>query len=382
MAVTINADSSSDDDSEDTDDSDEVIFTDWKNIDTAEHQTKVKAFLKKISSAGKDAREMRPFLKSKSLRIGDMPNPWGIRVSGQVNSYDNPRQTFHRNDLGEAANPFIPAKDVLDPTHHPLHPIATSHGYEFSHTTRDGFHIWNNGNHLISAPFNDTKWATKTNAAASHTNLFFYKEQPTTARWRGSMAKIKIKGVKAYVSKGKTFAYHRKTGTRLLNPFGTAAFFAELAAIEASMKTSKVIPKPGTWGGLVVKYKEHRLPQLARRTQADYHKILDWLSVLNDMPLPKWNRGFAIQLRDKAFQQHGRRFANYVIAVGQGVFTWGLERNYIHEHPIKDIKANHSSQADVACQSSLVTRGMERSHLRSTETFAGTDSSLWGSWLA
>jgi hypothetical protein len=65
----------------------------------------------------------------------------------------------------------------------------------------------------------------------------------------------------------------------------------------------------------------------------------DWFSVLDDMPLPKWNRGFAIQMRDKAFQQHGRRFANYVIAVGQAVFTWGLERSYIHEHPIKDIEA-------------------------------------------
>jgi integrase len=153
------------------------------------------------------------------------------------------------------------------------------------------------------------------------------------------MAKIKIKGVKAYVSKGKVYAYHRKTGTLLRSVFGTAEFFAELAAIEASMKTGKVAPKPGTWGALVIKYKEHRLPQLARRTQTDYHKILDWFSVLDDMPLPNWNRGFAIQLRDKAFKQHGRRFANYVIAVGQAVFTWGLERNYVHEHPLKDIKA-------------------------------------------
>src|SRR5690348_3045940 len=148
------------------------------------------------------------------------------------------------------------------------------------------------------------------------------------------MARIKIKGVKAYVSNGKPYAYHRKTGTPLLKPFGTAEFFAELAAIEASMKARKVAPNPGTWGTLVVKYKEHRLPQLARRTQADYNKILDWFSALDDMPLPKWNRGFAIQLRDKAFKQHGRRFANYVIAVGQAVFTWGLERSYVQEHPI------------------------------------------------
>jgi integrase len=153
------------------------------------------------------------------------------------------------------------------------------------------------------------------------------------------MALIKIKGVKAYVSNGKTYAYHRKTATPLLKPFGSPEFLAELAAIEANIKAHKTTPSPGTWGALVLKYKEHRLPQLARRTQADYHKVLDWLSALDDMPLSKWNRGFAVEMRDKAFKQRGRRFANYVISVAQAVFTWGLERNYIHEHPIKDIKA-------------------------------------------
>jgi integrase len=153
------------------------------------------------------------------------------------------------------------------------------------------------------------------------------------------MALIKIKGVKAYVSNGKTYAYHRKTGTPLLKPFGSTEFLAELATLEANFKARKTTPSPGTWGALVLKYKEHRLPQLARRTQVDYHKVLDWLSALHDMPLSRWNRGFAFEMRDKAFKQRGRRFANYVISVAQAVFTWGLERNYIHEHPIKDIKA-------------------------------------------
>src|SRR5271165_2071162 len=107
------------------------------------------------------------------------------------------------------------------------------------------------------------------------------------------MALIKIKGVKAYVSNGKTYAYHRKTGTPLLKPFGSTEFLAELAVIEAGVKAPKATPSPGTWRALVLKYKEHRLPQLARRTQADYHKVLDWLSALDDMPLLRWNRGFA-----------------------------------------------------------------------------------------
>jgi hypothetical protein len=60
------------------------------------------------------------------------------------------------------------------------------------------------------------------------------------------MARIKIKGVKAYVSNGKPYACHRKTGTPLRSPFGTAEFLAELAAIEASMKARKVTPNPGS----------------------------------------------------------------------------------------------------------------------------------------
>jgi integrase len=154
------------------------------------------------------------------------------------------------------------------------------------------------------------------------------------------MAHVKIKGVKAYVSSGKTYAYHRKTGTPLKKPYGSAEFLVELAAVDAKyLGRAECAPTTGTWGGLVVRYKEHRLPQLARRTQSDYQKVLDWLSALDAMPLPEWSRGFAIKLRDKAFTQRGRRFANYVISVVQAVFTWGLERDYVVEHPVQSVKS-------------------------------------------
>jgi integrase len=156
------------------------------------------------------------------------------------------------------------------------------------------------------------------------------------------MATMQIKGVKAYVSNGKTYAYHRKTGKPLQSAYGSADFLAELAEIERAYKTGKKSEtdvKPGTWGALVIKYKADRLAQLARRTQSDYHKVLDWLSPLGTMPLSEWSRGFAIQTRDKAFKQHGRRFANYVIAVIQAVLSWSLEREYISEHPVQSVKA-------------------------------------------
>jgi hypothetical protein len=144
------------------------------------------------------------------------------------------------------------------------------------------------------------------------------------------MTKVPIKGIKVYWSGGKRYAYHRPTKTPLKAPYGTPQFFAELAEVERKYQESrgqKATANPGTWGALVVQYKEHRLTQLARRTQADYHKLLDWLSALDGMPLSDWSRGFAIKLRDKAFKLHGRRFANYVISVVQAVFSWGLERD-------------------------------------------------------
>lgn len=52
------------------------------------------------------------------------------------------------------------------------------------------------------------------------------------------MPHVKIRGVKAYVSKGQAYAYHRATGTRLKSLYGSPAFFAELKAIEDKQKAT------------------------------------------------------------------------------------------------------------------------------------------------
>jgi hypothetical protein len=130
MAVTANADSSSDEESDDTDDSDDVVFNtdDWKDMDTAGHQAKVRAFLKEISFVGKDAREMQPVLKSKSLLLQIRRTPPDIRVAGEVAPYvgigynagafigelnrlaeENPRQVC--TVLGRVLETYIPSDD-------------------------------------------------------------------------------------------------------------------------------------------------------------------------------------------------------------------------------------------------------------------------------
>jgi len=46
------------------------------------------------------------------------------------------------------------------------------------------------------------------------------------------MTVVRVKGLKRYRVKGRWYAYHRKSGTRLKSEFGTAQFIAELASLE------------------------------------------------------------------------------------------------------------------------------------------------------
>jgi integrase len=58
---------------------------------------------------------------------------------------------------------------------------------------------------------------------------------------------------------------------------------------------------------------------------------------LDGMDVALMTRGFVLKLRDKAFKQHRRKFANYVVAVIQSVINWALDR-YIPNHDIRNIK--------------------------------------------
>jgi integrase len=45
-----------------------------------------------------------------------------------------------------------------------------------------------------------------------------------------------------------------------------------------------------------------------------------------------------VRIRDKASEQHGRRFANYTKAVLSIIFAWGVERGYLQSNPAANIK--------------------------------------------
>lgn len=151
------------------------------------------------------------------------------------------------------------------------------------------------------------------------------------------MTIMRIKGIKRYRSKGRWFTYHRKTGTRLVSEFGTGAFFAELAALEG--KASDISPVVGTLGGLFAAYRASaRFLDLAQATQRGYIRMINLIRTLHDMPCVKLTSQFVARLRDRIAVKHGRRQANYVMAVISVACEFGLEQGLIDRNPVKGVR--------------------------------------------
>ena len=157
---------------------------------------------------------------------------------------------------------------------------------------------------------------------------------------------VRIRGVKRVRSKGRTYYYHRATGTRITAPPHSAAFVAEVHRLDETAATGvqktlaarkKEGPgapyRTGTWGALVAAYRTSpEFSRLAPRTKSDYGKVLDYLAALDDMPLVQLTSATCLKIRDRAFAQHKRRFGNYVVHMLSVVLGWGRPRGYVIEN--------------------------------------------------
>lgn len=151
------------------------------------------------------------------------------------------------------------------------------------------------------------------------------------------MAHVRVKGVKLYRSKGRWYAYHRKTGVRLQAAVGTGEFFAELAALERKVKGEMTLP--GTLGLLFSSYRNSpAYKDLAPSTQQGYGRIINVLAPLRDMPLIELTSPFVASLRDRISEQRGRRQANYVMAVISVACQHGKEHGFISDNPVRGVK--------------------------------------------
>ncbi|WP_338692483.1 tyrosine-type recombinase/integrase [Bradyrhizobium sp. 26S5] len=151
------------------------------------------------------------------------------------------------------------------------------------------------------------------------------------------MTVIRVKGLKRYVSKGRIYCYHRATGTRLKYEFGTPEFITELASIERKHKKREALP--GTLGKLFAYYRASlTFADLAPATRQGYSRMMNLLKPIDEMPLIELTPQFIAGLRDRIAEKHGRRQANYVMAVVSVACEHGKEHGILRDNPVKGVK--------------------------------------------
>jgi integrase len=154
------------------------------------------------------------------------------------------------------------------------------------------------------------------------------------------VAVVRVKGIKEYTPRkgGPTYRYHRKSGVRINAELGTPAFFREIEAAEAKVKT-KGRPRRGMLADLIKAYRaSENFGGLKPRTRSDYDKVLNYLADIGELHLIDIDRPLVVKLRDRAFAQRKRSFANYVLAVLSILLEYGMERGDVKENVVLTVK--------------------------------------------
>jgi len=145
---------------------------------------------------------------------------------------------------------------------------------------------------------------------------------------------VRIRGVKQVrAASGKTYYYHRQTKTRIKAKPGTAAFAVEVDRLTQGRAMEK--SAAGTVGSLIAAYKTSpEYQNLADRTRADYQRVFDWLKPIDGMPVVQLDGPAMLAVRDRAFNERKRRFANHVMQVVGTVLNWGRPRKLAMGNPL------------------------------------------------
>ncbi len=145
--------------------------------------------------------------------------------------------------------------------------------------------------------------------------------------------RLTVKGLKRYRDRhGRERIYHRKSGTPIDAGLSAAEIAAEVARLDKLHAPAKA--KVGTMGAMLASYRASpRFTGLAARTQADYHRAMDWLKPIGDTPLTLLTPGFVAKLRDEAFRQKRGGFANHMLAMLSSACKHGKEYDLLDANP-------------------------------------------------
>jgi integrase len=149
---------------------------------------------------------------------------------------------------------------------------------------------------------------------------------------------VRIRGVKKTRSAaGQVYYYDRMTKTRIRAKPNTPEFAVEV--VEARKRALAGSPQTGTFGALVAAYRASpEFQRLAERTRSDYQSVLDWLRGIDGMPIVQLDGPALLAIRDRAFGQRKRRFANHVVQVLGTILNWGRPRKLSLGNPLMGIR--------------------------------------------
>ncbi|WP_088348933.1 MULTISPECIES: tyrosine-type recombinase/integrase [Rhodomicrobium] len=152
----------------------------------------------------------------------------------------------------------------------------------------------------------------------------------------------RVQGIKRYFEPkaGKYYCYHRATGRRMKEEFGSPEFFSRLAELDKVAKDrAELDAKPGTLKELILNYKlTDEFKDLTTRTRSDYEKVFDFLGPLWKANLSAFTPPTLNALRIQWRQERGRRFVNYIRSVLSILFVHAMSMGTMSANPARDMK--------------------------------------------
>lgn len=144
-----------------------------------------------------------------------------------------------------------------------------------------------------------------------------------------------LKPVRKRLASGEVrlYWYHRASGKALKHDPASAQGLLEVAALDQRAAALEAAPARSIRGLWLAYTASPEWRALKPRTRSDYQAVYDWLGAAADTALAQVTTPDILKLRDRAFSQKGRRFANYVIQVLRMLFEWGRLRGWMDTNP-------------------------------------------------
>jgi integrase len=149
-----------------------------------------------------------------------------------------------------------------------------------------------------------------------------------------------LPNVKRTTVKGRTYYYHRGTGERIPGAPGEADFDEAYQRLERAHaeRLAQEADRADTLGQLFAVYRASpSFKEKAPATRADYREAMDYLHPLDALPLVQIDAPFIARLRDRAFEQKKRWFANHLLRFLSALFNWARPYGHISTNPVEQI---------------------------------------------